>query len=127
MEDILGEFAKPEQIAGALYEKAAGEAEELPDPGTLTKDYPSKPQRELDLHGFNVSEARFEVQRFVENCRGQSLRTVRIITGRGRHSVNFKAVLPDTVEQQLSGMRKKDWVLSWKRENSGGAFVVYLR
>lgn len=107
-------------------EKDAGEwvetEKETEDP---LKNYP-KVQRVLDLHGYNANEAQKEIRRFLTNAKSAQLQTIQIITGRGWHSPDFKAVLPEITEKKLAELKKEDIVYRFKKEKSGGAFIVYL-
>jgi DNA-nicking Smr family endonuclease len=124
MDELIREYASYSDVQSAMKEKAAGEFVEE-DIGKMTKDYPS-PQRELDLHKMNGSEAKFEIGKFINSSQDQRIRTVRLIPGKGLHSQNQQSVLPRVTEQKLSELRKSGLVVNWKKEKSGGAFVVYL-
>lgn len=124
MEDLLEAYGSKEAIESAAREKE--DADDLPeDVGVTVKDYP-KVQRELDLHGMTGSEAMFELQNFIERAVHQRILTVRVVTGKGLHSKHFKSVLPEKTEQKLAELRRTGKVLAFKRDKTGGAFVVYL-
>ncbi len=123
LEELMEEFASEEAIASAKHEKALPEIEESVE--ILVRDYP-KPQRELDLHGFTVPEALLETEYFVQRSIAHKLRTVRVITGRGLHSKNMVSVLPGEIEKKLAELKRSHHILAFKKEKSGGAFVVYL-
>jgi len=122
MDELLEEYGSPEQINAANRERERFEPEEV---GETVKDYPL-PQRELDLHGMTVPEALLEVTRFVDRSIAHRVRTVRIITGKGLHSKNFKAVLPGETEKTLAKLRREGKILSFRREKNAGSFAVYL-
>ncbi len=48
---------------------------------------------ELDLHGMTISEARQQLAIFLQECRRRGERCVRIIHGKGYHSLNRQPVL----------------------------------
>ncbi len=124
MEELLEAYGSKEAIESAAREKK--EAEDLDeDIGVTVKDYP-RVQREVDLHGMTGSEAMLELQNFIDRAINQRVLTVRVITGKGLHSKNFKSVLPEKTEKKLAELRRSGKVLAFKREKSGGAFTVYL-
>ncbi len=55
------------------------------------------PQRTLDLHGYTVAEAQEIVYDFLAQAAEDRLIKVLIIHGKGYHSKDGKAVLPETV------------------------------
>jgi len=92
------------------------------------KTYPA-PQMELDLHGSTAPEAIKRTVSFIENARREKIRTVRIIVGKGLHSQG-KAILPDVIEQQITRLKRKNWLLGfeWEKKDKrkSGSLVVYL-
>lgn len=124
MEELLKLYASDEAVRQAAREKASGEAA-FEDVGETLKDFPA-PQRELDLHGHSSPEAMFELSNFLNHSLHQRVRTVRVVTGKGLHSKHFKSVLPEKTEQKLAEFRRAGKVLAFKREKTGGAFLVYL-
>jgi len=117
-------FEDPETMR-ILEEKAATDEGRPISAGELVKDYPN-PQREIDLHGYTGEEAMFELENFLKRCIGQRVRTVRVITGKGLHSKHMKSVLPELTERKLGQLRRAGKVLAFRREKTGGAYVVYL-
>ncbi len=124
MRDLLEEFGSKDDIRAANRERDAYEYEPE-DTGELVKDYPA-PQREIDLHGMTVPEALREIDYFIDHSIKQRVRTVRLITGKGLHSVNFKPVLPGETEKRLAELRREGKILSFRREKNAGSFAVYL-
>ena len=122
LEELMEIYTSEEAIRSAQREKEEKKA--VPIKGSA-KNYP-KPQRELDLHGFIVPEAMRELDHFIIRAIEHKLRTVRVITGKGLHSKNLKAVMPEATEKRLAQLRHENMVMSFRREKSGGAFVVYL-
>lgn len=125
MDELLEAYSSKEDIQNAMGEKAKGEQEEEITDSEQLRSYP-KPQRELDLHGHTTTEAKREIENFLFNAKVANIKTVRIITGKGVHSPNFKSVLPEITEQKIAEMRRKRVVFSFKKEKTGGAFIVYL-
>ena len=122
LDALMEEYASEAAIRSAKRDKAEDEVETV---GVLVKGFPD-PQRELDLHGFNVTEALFEVSRFISQAITHRIRSVRIITGRGLHSKNMVSVLPEEIEKKLASLKREHKVLAFKRERTGGSFAVYL-
>lgn len=85
-------------------------------PGSL---YPT-----LDLHGLTAEEATSRALGWLERSQREGELTVRIITGRGRHSVG-PAVLPGEIAHLLGSL--PDIVASYEKEASGGAYHVRLK
>jgi hypothetical protein len=78
----------------------------------------------LDLHGMTADEATRAAERWLWERRAAGEPTVRLITGRGLHSVG-PPVLPRAIESLLANLRGS-LVQSSDREPGGGAFRVQL-
>ncbi len=93
------------------------------------KRYPP-PECDLDLHGYQALGAQIYADSHIRTRHLQGIFTMRIIVGRGLHS-EFKAVLPDTIEDLLVKLKKEGIVFhfEWeKRKKSlSGAIIVYLK
>jgi DNA-nicking Smr family endonuclease len=68
----------------------------------------------------------FELRNFIERSVNQRIRTVRVITGKGLHSQHMKSVLPELTEKKLGELRRTGKVLTFRREKTGGSYLVYL-
>ena len=109
-----------------LMDEKATLEEGVPASSTeLTADYPG-PQRELDLHEQTQEEATFSLRRFIENAVHQRVRTLRVITGKGLHSRDARPVLLELVARELAGYKKSGQVLHFRKEKTGGSYIVYL-
>ncbi len=82
--------------------------------------YPS-----LDLHGESADAARRRAELWLRELAEEGIRTVRVITGRGLHSVG-PPVLPGEIEALL-GELKGRVVITFAREPGGGAYRVELK
>jgi hypothetical protein len=82
--------------------------------------YPS-----LDLHGHTAGEARARAERWLLEQQAAGERVVRLITGRGLHSVG-PPVLPVEIAELLRRL-KGSTVAAFGTEPGGGAFRVELR
>lgn len=128
MEDVIDQFGSESQIQNAEMEVIINQESDRKlsqEKRKSVKDYP-KVQREIDLHGHTVPEALRAMEWFIEGAIRQRVRTVKIITGRGSHSKNLKAVLPQMTEDYLVKLRRQNVILDFKKEKTGGAFVAYL-
>ena len=120
LDEIIMEYTKRSDVESAFEEKAAGEFIEDEAVGEAVKDYPSA-QKELDLHKRTGSEAQSDIRNFIRISGQQNLKTVRLITGKG------SGVILEVTEQLLSSLKKDGLILGFKKEKTGGSFVVYLR
>ena len=88
------------------------------------------PDDEIDLHGLTRAEALPKVAYFLERSVYNGLRSVLIITGRGKNSVAGEAVLRSAVIHFLEKEGKK-WASSWsevpQRVGGEGALAVFLK
>ena len=85
-------------------------------------------QRELDLHGLTVAEARPVLVEFLNRCLHDGARCVRIIHGKGLGSKNREPVLKRKV---ASWLMQRDEILAFcqarRTEGGEGAAVVLLK
>ncbi|MEO7728736.1 MAG: Smr/MutS family protein [Burkholderiales bacterium] len=85
-------------------------------------------QAELDLHGCNSVEARAMLVEFLNACRRDGARCVRIIHGKGLRSKNREPVLKTKVAHWLI---QRDEVLAFCQarqiDGGGGAVMVLLK
>ncbi len=85
-------------------------------------------QAELDLHGLNRLEAKYELADFLHECRRHAVRCVRIVHGKGRGSRNREPVLKLHLRHWLA---QRDEVLAYVQarpsEGGSGAVMVLLR
>jgi hypothetical protein len=79
----------------------------------------------LDLHGATADEARPRTARWLAEQQATGARTVRVITGKGLHSVG-PPVLRGEIEALLGTLRGS-LVASYTTESGGGAFRIELR
>ncbi|MGW8246912.1 MAG: Smr/MutS family protein [Acidiferrobacterales bacterium] len=80
---------------------------------------------ELDLHGQTVAEAADSLTQFINSCRQNHKRCIRIIHGKGQGSPDKIPVLKTKVN---SWLRQKDEVLAFcsALQVDGGAGAVYV-
>jgi len=87
------------------------------------------PEAQLDLHGLDRAAARERVRHFLDNSVHHGLKTVLIVTGRGKGS-GGEPVLRNEIEHYLRG-EASAWVLEWGRAparyGGEGALVVFLK
>ena len=119
LDAIIREYTSRNDVQSAMQEKNAGEFVENESIGEIIKEYPSV-QKELDLHKRNGSEAQLDIRSFIHSSNKQNLKTVRVITGKGT------GVVLDVTKQLLSSLKKDGQILGFKKEKTGGSFIVYL-
>ncbi|MCF6290528.1 MAG: Smr/MutS family protein [Desulfobacterales bacterium] len=117
VEDTL----KEEEFSELAREKQERDTQ----PGVSLEHYPP-PQENLDLHGFTGDQAEMRVESFIIAARRRCLRTLRIITGKGRHSPGRTAVLPGIVAAKVRELKERGLVAGMRPEKKGGALLVYL-
>lgn len=80
---------------------------------------------ELDLHGMTVPMARQALAQFLEECERNTVRSVRIIHGKGRRSYHKEPVLKGKVNVWL---QQRDEVLAFcsARLTDGGTGALYV-
>jgi DNA-nicking Smr family endonuclease len=88
-------------------------------------------QAHLDLHGMNQQEARFALDEFILVAIRRRLGCVRVIHGRGRHSVKHHPILKESVQRWLCSRRIGRHVIAYtsarRCDGGGGAVYVLLR
>lgn len=82
-------------------------------------------ERELDLHGLNRQQARYQVAEFLRHCIDHRAHCVRIIHGKGNGSPNSGPVLKTLLDGWL---RKRKEVLAFcsARPVDGGSGAIYV-
>lgn len=99
----------------------------------------------LDLHGFGVEEAHARLRAFIIRARGQGLRTVLVITGKGasphvRHTLHgyehwhaperagrLRRLLPEWLSEAGIAEHVAGFQPAHPKHGGGGAFYVRLR
>lgn len=85
-------------------------------------------QAHLDLHGFNRTQARDEVARFIFRCRRENKRCVLIVHGRGMGSKDNIPVLKIKLASWLTrgAIGRRVLAFTSARPNDGGTGAVYV-
>ena len=80
---------------------------------------------ELDLHGMTAAIARHELVHFISDCRGQQIRCVRVIHGKGYRSEGQAPILKNRINNWL---RQHHDVLAFSStpQKDGGSGAVYV-
>jgi DNA-nicking Smr family endonuclease len=86
------------------------------------------PEKHLDLHGMNAEQAHGALIWFIRDAYQKGLRTVVVVTGRGRNSPDGIGVLRPLLQQWLSREPFKRVVLAFctARTHDGGPGAVYV-
>lgn len=82
-------------------------------------------EAEIDLHQMTKEEARTEVYAFLEEAEARGYKKIRIITGKGLHSVGGVGVLNAYVRDILDG-RGYEYMIAKYNEGGEGALDVLL-
>ena len=88
-------------------------------------------QAHLDLHGLSAKQAKERFDKFIRRSLNLSHGCIRIIHGRGHHSMDGEAVLKEHVQRWLNSRRMSRHVIAYTSarlcDGGGGALYVLLR
>ena len=88
-------------------------------------------QAHLDLHGLTVPEARQSFDRFIHECLQRGHGCIRIVHGRGHHSMDGRAMLKEHLQRWLNSRRMSRCIVAFTsarlHDGGGGALYVLLR
>ena len=86
------------------------------------------PEKHLDLHGMNAEQSHDALTWFIRDAYQKGLRTVVVVTGRGKNSPDGIGVLRPLLQQWLSREPFKRVVLAFctARAHDGGPGAVYV-
>ena len=86
-----------------------------------------KMRAEIDLHGCSRREALRYLQTFLDRCRAEQLDCVRVVTGKGRSSPDYRSVVREVA---LDLLRNEPRVLAYSSappsDGGSGAFYVLI-
>jgi DNA-nicking Smr family endonuclease len=100
--DILTQWETDRQSEGAACDEGRSSYEQQQGSRPTAKQLKKmRPQRTLDLHGCTVAEAQELVPDFLRAASKDRLSKVLIIHGKGYHSKEGRAVLPEAVHACL--------------------------
>ncbi len=89
------------------------------------------PEAHIDLHGLNAEQAYHNLVAFFRNSYQRGLRTVLVVTGKGKNSINGMPVLRNKVQEWFTKEPFRRVVIAFctaKQEDGGsGALYVLLR
>jgi DNA-nicking Smr family endonuclease len=84
----------------------------------------------LDLHGLSIAEARGRLEAFVRTSLQKGCGCVRVVHGRGHHSLEGNAVLKEHVQKWLCSRRMSHHIMAYTsarlHDGGGGALYVLL-
>jgi DNA-nicking Smr family endonuclease len=93
----------------------------------------NEPEKTFDFHEegiLNGAEIRKKTIDFIQSCIKEGVKKALIITGKGLHSENGKALVKPTVEKFLRTLRDEETITSFniaRRDRGGdGAFEVII-
>jgi len=126
-DELLEEFM-PSDIRQVIEEKESSSKRQL-SLQEIIDQYPPV-QEELNLHNETSEQAKDDIKNFIEHSHHKRLKTLRIITGKGRHSEGGIPILKKVALEKISELRDQGLVLSYKWEDGkmkkSGAIIVYL-
>ncbi|MFO7734786.1 MAG: Smr/MutS family protein [bacterium] len=95
----------------------------------VASEYPP-PQKSLDLHGMTQDAAVKKIRCFVSSCRKEGKLTVRVITGRGKHSP-AGPVLKEVAEKEAVMLKNENQLIffKWdrKKKHKSSSMLFFLR
>jgi DNA-nicking Smr family endonuclease len=87
-------------------------------------------QAHLDLHGLSTAEARSRFDQFIRRSLQMGHGCIRVVHGRGHHSLDGQAVLKEQIQRWLSSRRMSRYVVAYTsarlHDGGGGALYVLL-
>lgn len=93
-------------------------------------ELPVNLQDTLDLHGLTTVEALNQLMRFVTRSFTRGMKSVMVITGKGKHSADGVGVLKREVEKWILQKGKRfihSYAEAPRAHGGKGAFILYLR
>ncbi len=95
----------------------------------IASEYPP-PQKSLDLHGMTQDAAVKKIRWFVSSCRKEGKLTVRVITGRGKHSPSGP-ILKEVAEKEAVKLKNENQLIffKWdrKKKHKSSSMLFFLR
>jgi DNA-nicking Smr family endonuclease len=128
---LMNAATSREATRSAKKEKQSGSADtEQPTLKNLIDNYPKEPKDTLDLHGYFEQESARRAENFLRASKVNGYETVRIITGKGIHSPQGRAIIRGAVARLLEQLKAQGLIFHFKweqqREQSSGSVLVYL-
>jgi DNA-nicking Smr family endonuclease len=84
----------------------------------------------LDLHGLSVAEARDRFENFIHHSLRKGHGCIRLVHGRGHHSLDGQAALKEHLQKWLCGRKMSRYVVAYTsarlHDGGGGALYVLL-
>ena len=103
-----GRAEEPEPVCKESVEDCGGERERFP--------LWVEPEITIDLHGLTRDAAERRVVSALQTAIARRLLVVRIVTGKGLHSEDGRAVLRETTEALLVALKQSGSLRAWKWE-----------
>ena len=89
------------------------------------------PEAHIDLHGLNAEQAYHNLIAFFRNSYQRGLRTVLVVTGKGKNSINGMPILRNKVQEWFTKDPFRRVIIAFctaKQEDGGtGALYVLIR
>ena len=122
------------------WENFLSKNDKLPDKDIFSSNKKNNKTQVIDLHGFGLDDANNEIERFIFDCYHKGLSKLRVVTGKGIHSQNYKdpyisknlGILKYSIPEFIKGNNDLMNIISSFEsasiEDGGdGAFYIYLK
>ena len=127
--DIYDLWTKTHNEEGAIKQRRINSEKKEVHIPTISELRKMNCQARLDLHTMTLDEAIIETRQFIDDCYNNGLLKIKIVTGKGLHSVNGEPVIRPEICKILSNHNavrefdKKPKAL----EGGSGAVVIILK
>ena len=122
------------------WENFLSNNDKLPDKDIFSSNKKNNKIQVIDLHGFGLDDANKETERFIFDCYHKGFSKLRVVTGKGIHSQNYKdpyvsknlGILKYSIPEFIKGNNNLMNIISSFEsasiEDGGdGAFYIYLK
>jgi DNA-nicking Smr family endonuclease len=122
------------------WENFLSNNDKLPDKDIFSSNKKNNKIQVIDLHGFGLDDANNETERFIFDCYHKGFSKLRVVTGKGIHSQNYKdpyvsknlGILKYSIPEFIKGNNNLMNIISSFEsasiEDGGdGAFYIYLK
>ena len=122
------------------WENFLSKSDKLPDKDIFSLNKKNNKTQVIDLHGFGLDDANNKIERFIFDCYHKGFSKLRVVTGKGIHSQNYKdpyvsknlGILKYSIPEFIkSNNDLMNVISSFEKasieEGGDGAFYIYLK